>query len=211
MKDDIHALEAIDYRVLPQTDLSGRQILYSVPHSRGGKGLTTQSLVCTFEHRRVLLMIWRVFRSYSFCDSAQVRVFWYAVEVMSQDNTDVNSGYVQVVWNKDATVYDYNIQSYRRLMYFQQSCWPLKVVATHVCCSPRSSLSVIKPIVFALMRKGNRSRSIMHDVPEDKIMSVLAQYGILGSMLPTEMGGTMEQSQSEWLEQRRAIEMEEIS
>jgi hypothetical protein len=49
MKDDICALEAIEYRVLPQTDLSGRQILYSVPHSRGGKGLTTQNLVCILE------------------------------------------------------------------------------------------------------------------------------------------------------------------
>jgi hypothetical protein len=72
MKDDIYALEAIEYRVLPQTDLSGRQILYSVPHSRGGKGLTAQNLV---------------------------RVFWYSAEVMSQENTDVNQGCVQVIWN----------------------------------------------------------------------------------------------------------------
>ena len=51
----------------------------------------------------------------------------------------------------------------------------------------------------------------MHDVPENKIIAILAQYGILACMLPTEMGGTVKQSQSEWLEQRRAVEMEEIS
>lgn len=51
----------------------------------------------------------------------------------------------------------------------------------------------------------------MHDASESEIINVLAGYGILGRMLPTEMGGALQQSQHEWLENRRAIEMEEIS
>lgn len=50
----------------------------------------------------------------------------------------------------------------------------------------------------------------MHDASESEIIGVLASYGILSRMLPVEMGGTLFQSQSEWLESRRAIEMEEI-
>lgn len=45
LRDDLDALEASTYCVLPQADLSGRPLLYSVPHSRGGKGLSTESLV----------------------------------------------------------------------------------------------------------------------------------------------------------------------
>lgn len=157
--------------------------------------------------------------------------------MISQENTDVSSGYVQVVWNKvraencrssasvglcsksilvprllkDSTVFDFDIPAYRRMMYFQRSCWPLRFVATHVCCSPRSSLKIVKPIVFAFMFKGSRSRSIIHDASESEIIDVLAGYGILSYMLPTEMGGTLRQSQSEWIKVRRSIEMEEIA
>lgn len=45
LRDDLAALEATTYFVLPQADESGRPLLFSVPHSRGGKGLSTQSLV----------------------------------------------------------------------------------------------------------------------------------------------------------------------
>lgn len=140
----------------------------------------------------------------------QLRIFWYSAEVISRQNKDVGSGYVQLVWNKGATIWDYDVQGYKRMMYFQRSCWPAKLLATHVCCSPRSSIQIIKPIVFALMKKGARSRSIMHDVPESKIVEVLSEYGILQSMLPSEMGGSLEITQSEWLENRRAAELEEI-
>lgn len=59
----------------------------------------------------------------------------------------------------------------------------------------------------------SRSRTLYHNVPETEIIRVLAQYGILESMLPSEMGGTLEFEQSEWLVQRRAkeIEMEEFA
>lgn len=59
----------------------------------------------------------------------------------------------------------------------------------------------------------SRSRTLYHNVPETEIIRVLAQYGILKSMLPSEMGGTLEFEQSEWLVQRRAkeIEMEEFA
>ena len=138
----------------------------------------------------------------------QLRVFWYAVEVLSHDNTDVRSGYVQVVWNKDSTIWDFDLRGYKRLTYFERSCWPVKCMAAHVCCSPRSSLQIIKPIVFAFMKKRIRSRNIIHDVPESDILDVLEDYGILKDRLPTEMGGDLTFSQSEWLANRRAVELE---
>lgn len=183
MRDDLAALESIAYRVLPYPDASGRLMLFSIPHTRGGKGLSTQSLL---------------------------RVIWYCVEVISQQNTDVHRGFVQVVWNKGATLFDYDIQYYKRMWYFEQCCWPARAVATHVCCSNSKSLSVIKPIVFAMMKRRARSRAIMHDAPESEIIDVLSQYGIMKHMLPVEMGGQLDMTQTDWLANRRAVELQEI-
>lgn len=70
LEDDLDALEATSYRVLPQTDLSGRQLLYSVPHSRGGKGLSTQSLVSIVVMRSMVLRVAkRVLHAHMYCIS----------------------------------------------------------------------------------------------------------------------------------------------
>lgn len=100
LKDDLDALEAISYRVLPETDLSGRPLLFSVPHTRGGKGLSTQSLVSIVGRRSIDIPVFHFTYLINRFVVAQLRVFWYAVEVISQENTDVSSSYVQVVWNK---------------------------------------------------------------------------------------------------------------
>lgn len=71
-------------------------------------------------------------------------------------------------------------------------------------------LRAIKPIVLALMHKELRSRFFIHDVPEGEILASLAPYGLEKDMLPTKMGGTVELNVSDWIEMRRAIEMEEI-
>jgi hypothetical protein len=65
-------------------------------------------------------------------------------------------------------------------------------------------------IFFFLTDKRSRSRTKFHDVPESEIVESLANYGILHSMLPTAMGGTVQFSQSQWIAQRRAAEMEEL-
>jgi hypothetical protein len=67
----------------------------------------------------------------------------------------------------------------------------------------------MKPIFFAMADKFTRSRTKFHDVPESAIAESLSSYGIL--TLPTEMGGSLQFSQAEWIAQRRAIEMEEIA
>lgn len=63
---------------------------------------------------------------------------------------------------------------------------------------------------MALKSKSGRTRTQVHDVPEDKIAESLSSYGILDSMLPTELGGSVNLDQAAWIAQRRAAEMEEI-
>jgi len=67
----------------------------------------------------------------------------------------------------------------------------------------------LKPILNALMDTNARSRTILHDVPEDKIINDLSRYGILNFMLPTEMGGTVQHDADEWFARRYAAELVE--
>jgi hypothetical protein len=60
------------------------------------------------------------------------------------------------------------------------------------------------------MDKHARSRRLFHDVPESQLLDVLSDYGILKEMLPTEKGGTVPFNQSEWIANRRVVELKDI-
>ena len=65
-------------------------------------------------------------------------------------------------------------------------------------------------IASAVAGKETRARTLFHTVPENELFSVLSEYGLHQDMLPTDMGGSLEFDMSEWIENRRAIELEEI-
>jgi len=94
--------------------------------------------------------------------------------------------------------------------YFETSAWPLRIGGFHACASPLPMLLVLKPILFALKDKESRSRTVFHDGTESEIIAALSEYGINKDMLPTEMGGSLVFRQSEWIDNRRAAELEEI-
>jgi len=135
---------------------------------------------------------------------------WYIAEVAAQDDTDVGSGVVEVVWDTDTTIFDYDRKVWDRLLAYLHLYWPVKTIAAHVCCSPRIIHRLVYPALHALLSPWCRSRTKMHDVPESEIINVLSNYGIPKEILPTEMGGTVELNPAEWIAHRRAAEMEEL-
>jgi hypothetical protein len=68
----------------------------------------------------------------------------------------------------------------------------------------------MKPIVFAVMTKEARARTLVHDDENSNYVGVLSQFGITREMLPIEMGGTVRLDQRQWMVERRAIELDEI-
>ncbi len=128
----------------------------------------------------------------------------------SRANKDIDSGVVELVWDKHSTVWEYDHSLYKQLLEFEASCWPCRFDCYHVCCTPKFIVRVVFPIVSALQSKRCRTRSVWHDVPELEILSALSEYGITGDMLPTEFGGSIQLNPSEWIAHRRAMEMEEI-
>lgn len=139
----------------------------------------------------------------------QLRAVWYVVECAAAQNTDIGSGLVQLCCFKDATVFDYD-KVYDKMADLYSHCFPVKMLASHLCSPPKIISRVIQPIVHSFMSKELRARTLTHDVPESEILGVLSQYGILREMLPTAMGGAIELDQSDWIVNRWALELEEI-
>ena len=97
------------------------------------------------------------------------------------------------------------------MVTFEKTCLPTRLACFHVCCPSSIVMKILRPILMAL-RTMCRYRMSFHDVPETEIANVLTEYGIQPHMLPTEMGGTIPLNlyQSEWIVNRRSIEMTEI-
>jgi len=132
------------------------------------------------------------------------------VEVASQTNNDLDSGVVQMAWDRNSTVWDYDHQLCTKYAYYESSCWPCKFDCFHGCLLSDFVYRVVIPIYSAFQNKESRVRTIWHNEPESELLSVLSEYGITADMLPTECGGTVKFSQTEWIAQRRAEEMEEL-
>lgn len=139
-----------------------------------------------------------------------MRAVWYTIEAAAQDCTDISSGYVYIASNKGATIWDIGDKIFGRISHYEKTCWPIKFIGAHVVGSSSIAFRIIKPIIRALTDRRGRSRMVIHDVPDSELLDALSGYGIHESILPTELGGSVVLNPAEWIESRRAVEMEEI-
>ena len=116
LRDDIAALEAGVFRLLPKPDAYGRPLLFLEVARHTLIGYTSESLV---------------------------RAVWYLYEVAAHENR--RSGIVQVCWFKGASLFDYDLKVYDKLAYLMSSCFPIKVLASHLCCLPPSIGRIVTP------------------------------------------------------------------
>lgn len=70
---------------------------------------------------------------------------------MAQQSTDIGSGYVCVVWDKGSSVWDFDQKVYRKLMEYEMNAWPVKLVSSHICCTPSYILRIIKPSKYHVL------------------------------------------------------------
>lgn len=122
-----------------------------------------------------------------------------------------NDGYVSILFEKHTTLFHFDRKVFFRTQFLYNHCWPARSLSSHGCCPPRSLVWLLKPIGLAAMGKEARARHLVHDVPPSEIVETLSSYGITKDVLPTQMGGSVQLNPSEWIANRRAIEMEEIA
>jgi hypothetical protein len=78
----------------------------------------------------------------------QLRSVWYVIEIAAQENTDLCSHAVQVVWFKNASIFDYD-KLYDKMHDFEANCWPIRKCSFHICCPQSYIIRILKPTVFA--------------------------------------------------------------
>lgn len=206
--NDIMALMQGVYSILPLPDSSGRMLcfIHSVRHTKDG--YSSENLVrrgpfiCSFSFIRRLRF------SHSFF-MRQVRAVWYLMEIMAREHGD----FVWVLWEKDSSIWNYDRYLLSHIPYYYRSCWPIKMLPTHVCGGNRLTRRVIGPVLNATLNRDGRYRTVFHDADGDQLLDALSSsYGIPKKILPTAMGGGIDVAQwlPVWIAQRRAIEMEEI-
>ena len=140
----------------------------------------------------------------------QLRACWYVIEAVARANIHIHSGLVLINYFKDFTMWDFDNKLYERLNYLNQNCWPVRRIATHVCCAPPIFVKTFNSILNGMISKEIRVRKLVHDVPESQLLDVLSEYGIYKEMLPAEMGGSILLDQAEWIASQRAEELKEI-
>lgn len=136
---------------------------------------------------------------------------WYMLELISEKTTDSSSGYVLLIWDGDTSIADFDLKVFEQGTRLEHSqCYPVKILTTHLCSLTYFVRKIMKPIVFAVMTKDSRARTLVHHDENSNYVEILSQYGITGEMLPMEMGGSVRLDQQQWVAERRTIELEEI-
>ena len=79
-----------------------------------------------------------------------LRAFWYAMEVSSQSNTDINAGVCHVVWDKGSSPFDFDRYAWQGYCRHLTHSWPMKPTAIHSCCTPAFVVRIIKPSKYAM-------------------------------------------------------------
>lgn len=181
LRDDLVALQAGLFRLLPEHDSFGRPITFLHVARHTLEGYTSQSML---------------------------RACFYIFDLAALQSG--GNGVVQICWFKGASLFDYDLHLYDKLAYLMSSCFPVKVLAQHLCCLPRPIGKIVKPIIHSFMSKDLRARTFQHDESEDEMIGVLNTYGINAEMIPRQIpGGKLEIDDKEWVANRRAEELEQ--
>lgn len=116
-------------------------------------------------------------------------------------------GFVALVDEQGASIFDFESRVDSKVAYYMNDVWPARAIPMHSCCPTGFFVKAVKPITFMWMNRIVRARFVIHEVPENELLSSLSPYGITSEMLPMEMGGTLVLNQREWIASRRANEM----
>ena len=107
-------------------------------------------MVCTEDiHLSRNVRLWSLSHEQdTFVASSQLRAIWYVFEVASQVNGNVSNTVVEVVWNGSASIFDYDKVLHDKLMHYQDTCFPTRCSALHVCCSSPFVARFLRPVSY---------------------------------------------------------------
>ena len=101
LSDDVKAIEAGMFTILPHPDMSERPLVFIEPPRNTRQGYTPESLVCGLVCD-VPIICYTTEELTCHLPYFKTRAVWYLSEVLAQENHDPDSSFVWIRWMKDA-------------------------------------------------------------------------------------------------------------
>jgi hypothetical protein len=216
--DDLASLRAGSYMALPTRDVAGRAVMFSstqefvykerqnmVSHSAAACGTTKlrspppPSFISNNNSPRPCCFTLYLRSCF------QVRLLWYMVHAMLEDERVQQKGFVVVIFEKGFSFQKYDRKLDKMLLEHSNKIWPLRFSGFHYCFDSKLN-EIIIPFALVMLGREMRARLKLHPGSRlDSRFEELAEFGILKQNLPVSMGGSLEFDPEEWLDSRRQL------
>ena len=181
MQDEIeHIVKRPINQLLPETDASGRAIIYTVATRRN-------------------------FAEYSV--KQENRTLWYLLQLASENDQVRKSGFVGVTdgRNVERKHFSKKLAADREELLCQAQ--PIPFRSLHLLYPSLLAHYFILPIVKNLIRRNTRFRMISHYGSQSEVLRELEEdYRLPSSCLPTDIGGVVHVNVMKWVQERFALE-----
>ena len=179
LHDDDIALKTGFIQVLPIKDKKGRAVALVTPRNLESSKYTRESMV---------------------------RVTWYMIHTMLEDESAQQKGIIFIIDLSGAKVKHFDIPLVNQCSESVKGILPLRVSALHFC-QPPILFDILYEVVKLLLGERLRKRIIVHSqwwVKEDD-SNTLGAYGFTKSELPAGLGGDLFLDHQSWLANRKAL------
>lgn len=166
------------WQLLPQTDVSGRSILYFVPSRKN-------------------------YSEHTFYD--ELAGLWYLIETVMEDPDKRKCGLVMLMDCRDYSRQHTSRGAFFGLMDLL-SALPISLKALHACYPSALVHHIIFPIYKRLAPKDMRLRTVLHYGSVSEVLTSLSGYCLPPECVPTDLGGQLVVDGPSWMLSRLAAE-----
>ncbi len=178
LKDDKVALRTGFIKVVPIKDKKGRAVAFVTPRNLDSTKYTRESMV---------------------------RVTWYMIHAMLEDESAQQKGVVFIIDLSGSKMKHFDIPLVKQCSESIKGILPVRVSALHFS-QPPFVFDVLYDVVKLVLGERLRKRIIVHSQlwMKEEDIKMLAQYGFNKNELPSDIGGNLLLDHQLWLEEREA-------
>ena len=180
MQDEVQGMiKHCPWYLLPDTDLSGRKVLFLNSARRNFEYLS---------------------------EDQEVRCLFYILDTIAFDPSTRTSGLIML---SDASKLDRKSFSFRVLKFLRhltESVFPMQYRGSHICFPSPVFYYVIYPVMRTVLGKKIRLRIKLHYGNEGEVVQSLEKYRFTKARLPKAVGGFRELDCGQWVAERSIIE-----
>ncbi|KAL7539603.1 hypothetical protein ACHAWF_006459 [Thalassiosira exigua] len=175
LKDDSLALSRGYVQLLPETDTSGRAVVY----------------IDWSSHEPTV----------GYSEESMHRVFWYMAHVAAEDLNVIQRGVVMLIYPQEARLDQFDHSLWNSIADYCKNSFPIRWRSTHIV-HPNRFFSIIHPVFMSTLPKDVQDRVVVHSGTKMKVLANLLRYCLPWDRIPSEIGGCVDLDFEKWLSDR---------